>query len=161
MVYAASQIGTLALLAKLASPTSVGRYALGLAIVTPVLLFAKLQLRSVLATDVYRDHRFSDYLGIRLLTTAIGCGGVLLVSKAANFEHEAGVMIGVVTAAKGIGSLAVPGILLALGAGATWSLLAVAAWQAGVLVAFELPSARGILRREHETGWPTCDPKRF
>ena len=73
-VYAASQVGVLVLLAKLASPTTVGRYALGLAIVTPVLLFAKLQLRSVLATDVRRDYGFSDYLGTRLLSTAIGCG---------------------------------------------------------------------------------------
>ncbi len=188
MVYAAWQVGALSLLAKLASATSVGCYALGLAVVTPVLLFAKLQLRSVLASDVRRDHRFSDYLGIRLLTTAIGCGSVLLLLAVANFEREARIMIGVVTAVKavecgsdllyglmqrhgewrristamgvkGIGSVAVLGILLILGTGATWSLLAVAAWQAGVLVAFELPSARGILHREHESGWPTCDPQ--
>ena len=44
MVYAASQVGVVAVLANLASPTTVGRYAFGLAIVTPVLLFAKLQL---------------------------------------------------------------------------------------------------------------------
>ena len=63
MVYAASQVGVVAVLANLASPTTVGRYALGLAIVTPVLLFAKLQLRSVLATDVRRDYIFPTIWG--------------------------------------------------------------------------------------------------
>ena len=187
MVYAASQVGVLALLAKLASPTTIGRYALGLAIVTPVLLFAKLQLRSVLATDVRRDYSFSDYLGIRLLSTAIGCVSVLLVLAVANFEHDAGVMIGIVTLTKavesgsdllyglmqrrgywdrisiammvkGLGSLAVLGILLTLGGSPAWGLLAAAAWQAVVLVGYELPCARGILRRERESGWPTCNP---
>ena len=188
MVYAASQVGVLALLAKLASPTTVGRYALGLAIVTPVLLFAKLQLRSVLATDVRRDHRFADYLGIRLLTTAIACGSILLVLAVAKFERQAGVMIAIVTLTKavecgsdllyglmqrhgcwdrisiamvikGLGSLGVLGILLTLGGSPASGLLAAAAWQAVVLVAYELPCARGILRRECESGWPTCDPR--
>ena len=188
-VYAASQVGVLALLAKLASPTTVGRYALGLAIVTPVLLFAKLQLRSVLATDVRRDCGFSDYLGTRLLSTAIGCGSVLLVLPLANFAHDAAVMIRIVTLTKavesvsdllyglmqrrgywdrisiammvkGLGSLAALGILLTLGASPAWGLLATAVWQAVVLVLYELPCARGILRREHESGWPTCNPLR-
>ena len=187
MVYAASQVGVVAVLANLASPTTVGRYAFGLAIVTPVLLFAKLQLRSVLATDVRRDYSFSDYLGIRLLSTAIGCGSVFLVLAVANFERDAAVMIGIVTLAKvvesasdllyglmqrhgywdrisiammikGLGSLAALGILLTLGGSPAWGLLAAAAWQAVVLVVFELPSARRILRREHESGWPTCNP---
>ncbi len=75
MVYAASQVGVLALLANLASPATVGRYALGLAIVTPILLFTKLQLRWVLATDVRRNHSFSDYLGTRLLTVVVPNNG--------------------------------------------------------------------------------------
>ena len=185
MVYAASQVGVLALLANLASPATVGRYALGLAIVTPILLFTKLQLRWVLATDVRRDYSFSDYLGTRLLSTAVGCGSVFLVLAVANFELDAAVMIGIVTLTKavesgsdllyglmqrhgywdrisiamvikGLGSLAALGILLTLGGRPASGLLAAAAWQAVVLVVYELPSARNILRRENESGWPTC-----
>ena len=104
MVYAASQVGVLALLANLASPATVGRYALGLAIVTPILLFTKLQLRWVLATDVRRDYSFSDYLGTRLLSTAVGCGSVFLVLAVANFELDAAVMIGIVTLTKAVES---------------------------------------------------------
>ncbi len=188
MVYAASQVGVLALLANLASPATVGRYALGLAIVTPILLFTKLQLRWVLATDVRRNHSFSDYLGTRLLTTAVGCASVFLVLTVANFELDAAVMIGIVTLTKavespsdllyglmqrhgyrdrisiammvkGLGSLAALGTLLTLGGSPASGLLAAAAWQAVVLVVYELPSARNILRRENESGWPTCNPR--
>ena len=188
MVYAASQVGVLALLANLASPATVGRYALGLAIVTPILLFTKLQLRWVLATDVRRDYSFSDYLGTRLLSTAVGCGSVFLVLAVANFELDAAVMIGIVTLTKavesgsdllyglmqrhgywdrisiamvikGLGSLAALGILLTLGGRPASGLLAAAAWQAVVLVVYELPCARNVLSREGESGWPTCNPR--
>ena len=188
MVYAASQVGVLALLANLASPATVGRYALGLAIVTPILLFTKLQLRWVLATDVRHDYSFSDYLGTRLLSTAVGCGSVFLVLAVANFELDAAVMIGIVTLTKavesgsdllyglmqrhgywdrisiamvikGLGSLAALGILLTLGGRPASGLLAAAAWQAVVLVVYELPCARNVLSREGESGWPTCNPR--
>ena len=105
----------------------------------------------------------------------------------ANFEHDAAVMIRIVTMtkavesisdllyglmqrhgywdsisiavmAKGLGSLVALGILLTLGGSPAWGLLATAVWQAVVLVLYELPCARGILRREQESGWPKCNP---
>ena len=51
VVYAACQWSMLALLARLTWPEVVGRYALGLAIGTPIFLFANLNLAQVQATD--------------------------------------------------------------------------------------------------------------
>src|SRR5688500_18644573 len=53
--YAACQWGMLVLLAKMGSTEMVGQFALALAILTPILGFTNLQLRSVQATDARRD----------------------------------------------------------------------------------------------------------
>jgi O-antigen/teichoic acid export membrane protein len=47
----------------------VGQYALGAAISAPVLAFTNLQLRPLQASDIRNHFSFSDYLGLRLLTT--------------------------------------------------------------------------------------------
>lgn len=74
VLYAAAQWAILIILAKWGTPELVGEYALGIAIVTPVLMLANLQLRTVLMTDVRLEQGFVQYLGFRLATTA----GVLL-----------------------------------------------------------------------------------
>src|SRR2546425_157717 len=51
VVYAACQWGMLIVLARLGSPTMLGQFALGLAVTTPVIIFANLQLRAVQTTD--------------------------------------------------------------------------------------------------------------
>ena len=51
VIYAGSQWLMLAVLARLTSPVVVGRYALGLAIGTPIFLFTNLNLARVQATD--------------------------------------------------------------------------------------------------------------
>src|SRR5262249_33512279 len=70
VVYAACQWGMLIVLAKLASPESVGRFALGLAVTAPVVMLSNLQLRGVLATDARQEHPYTDYLTLRLFTTS-------------------------------------------------------------------------------------------
>ena len=57
----------LAILTKLGSTVTVGRFALASAIASPVIMFASLQLRSVLAADSEDAHEFRDYLAVRLL----------------------------------------------------------------------------------------------
>lgn len=69
--YAASQWALLVILAKLGGPELVGRYTLGLAVTAPIVLFTSLQLRSLLASDVLEDHKFSDYVRLRIVTSAI------------------------------------------------------------------------------------------
>ena len=68
-VYAACQWGMAVALAKMGSPEMVGQFALGLAITAPIVLFAGLHLRAVQATDARQVYQFSDYLGLRLVTT--------------------------------------------------------------------------------------------
>jgi O-antigen/teichoic acid export membrane protein len=70
-VYSGGQWATLVLLAKLTPPELVGQYALGLAIVLPLLTLTSLQLRWVVTTDVQEQIHFGDYLCFRLLSTAL------------------------------------------------------------------------------------------
>jgi O-antigen/teichoic acid export membrane protein len=67
-IYAACQWAVLVLLAKTGSPEIVGRYALAVAIATPVITFATFQLRSVQVTDIREQHSFGDYLGFKIWT---------------------------------------------------------------------------------------------
>ncbi len=78
-VYSACQWGMLVLLAKLGNPQMVGQYGLAIAVATPVYALSTLQLRAVLTTDVRERIHFGEYLGFRLLTTALSLlviGGV-------------------------------------------------------------------------------------
>ena len=58
-VYAAGQFATMMLLTKLVRPELVGRYALGLALVYPVINLTNLQLRAVM-TSAARRSRLSS-----------------------------------------------------------------------------------------------------
>ena len=60
----------LMVMTKLLPEVQVGHYVLALAIATPIVLFSMLQLRLVQATDVQNKYKFSDYFGVRLLTTS-------------------------------------------------------------------------------------------
>jgi O-antigen/teichoic acid export membrane protein len=72
VIYAGCQWGILAVLAKLCPPETVGIFALALALATPVMMLLDLQLRSAQATDSKGEYRFGEYLGLRLITTAVG-----------------------------------------------------------------------------------------
>lgn len=81
VVYAACQWAMLIVLAKVGTPEMVGRLALGLAVVTPVMMLGNLQLRSVQATDAIGRYRFADYLSLRLITMVLALlviGGLAL-----------------------------------------------------------------------------------
>lgn len=100
VIYAACQWGMLVVLAKLGSPQVVGQFALGLAITVPVLTFANLQLRNVQATDAKREYLFGDYLGLRLITTALALlviAGIVLVAR---YHRETALVILAVATAK-------------------------------------------------------------
>ena len=70
-VYGAGQWALLILIAKFGSAEMLGIYALGMAIVTPVMMLSSLNLRPVLVTDVRSQFSFRDYMGVRRLTTMI------------------------------------------------------------------------------------------
>jgi O-antigen/teichoic acid export membrane protein len=79
VIYSGCQWGGLVVLAKLGSPELVGQYSLGLAIAMPVLMFAMLQLRPVIASDVREEYRFGDYLGFRIITTIVASLVILVI----------------------------------------------------------------------------------
>ncbi len=78
--YAGCQWGILAVLAKLCPPETVGIFALALALVTPVMMLLDLQLRSVQATDNKGEYRLGEYMGLRLITTAVGFAVIAVVA---------------------------------------------------------------------------------
>jgi len=57
-------------LTKLGTVEAVGQFALGLAITAPIIMFSNLQLRSIQVTDARNEYQFTDYFGLRLVTTA-------------------------------------------------------------------------------------------
>src|SRR5437868_7145595 len=94
IIYSACQWIIVVVLAKLGNPEQVGEYALGVAISAPILLFANLQLRSLLASDVEDRFPFSHYFTFRLLSLA---AALMVVAAAAALTagntHQAGVII--------------------------------------------------------------------
>jgi O-antigen/teichoic acid export membrane protein len=95
-VYAACQWGMVSVLARLGSPEVVGQYALGVAVCTPVLMLAQLNLRTVLATDVASEHHFLDYRDVRVISLILA---LLAVAGIGMFEHSAQDRVAVVLVA--------------------------------------------------------------
>ena len=75
-VYSACQWSMVSILAKLGNVDMVGRYALALAITVPVLMFAQLNLRALLATDSKGEYPFGAYLHLRRLMLSLAVAGI-------------------------------------------------------------------------------------
>ncbi len=71
VVYAASQWGLVVVLARLATPSMLGRFILALAVTGPLILLANLNLRALQAADAGNEFKFAEYLALRLLTTGV------------------------------------------------------------------------------------------
>ena len=65
MVYSLCQWSFVVVLAKLGTLEDVGGYALGLAITSPLLIFANFQGRNLVASDVRDEYSFGEYLSFR------------------------------------------------------------------------------------------------
>ncbi len=76
VLLSASQWAVLSLIAKLGDREMLGRYALAVAVATPVVMLSHLNLRAVLATDTEYRHSFGDYLAVRLRASAIGLAAI-------------------------------------------------------------------------------------
>jgi O-antigen/teichoic acid export membrane protein len=100
--FAAGQWLALVALAKLATPEALGRYSLGLAVATPVIVLCNLHLRPVWVVDVEGRTRFEHVFALRLLALPLALAitaGVVLV-RGWGFETAAVIMLlGVVRAA--------------------------------------------------------------
>ena len=102
VVYAACQWGVLVALAKFGSMETVGEFAWGLAVVSPVMLLANLQLREVQATDARGQFRFSDYLSLRLLCVLLGLLAVGGIAAVAAPDARVGKVVVLIGLAKGL-----------------------------------------------------------
>ncbi|MBD2387480.1 oligosaccharide flippase family protein [Cylindrospermum sp. FACHB-282] len=171
-VYAACQWGMLVVLAKLGRPEMVGQFTLGLAVTAPVMMFTNLQLRVVQATDAKQQYLFRDYLGLRLISTALALliiaiislsGGyhretafvILLIGLAKAFEsisdvfygliqqHERMERIAISLMIKGPLSLLLLGIGVYVSGGVLWGVFGLVCAWAVVLVGYDIPS--GVL----------------
>jgi O-antigen/teichoic acid export membrane protein len=177
VVYAACQWAMLVVLAKLGSTEAVGRFSLGLAVTAPVILLAGLQLRTVQATDHRDRFRFGDYLGLRLLTTALALAAVGLIVAAAGYGRETALVVLAVGLGKafeavadvyyglfqqrermervaralmlqGVLGLAALAVLLHLTGSLVWATAGWAAAAALALTAYTLPAARALARAD-------------
>ncbi len=105
VVYAACQWGMLVVLAKLTTPEMVGRFALGLAVTTPVIMLSNLQLRGVQATDAMDEYRFGQYLGLRLITTLLALLIIAGFALAGEYPLETALVILAIGLSKAVESI--------------------------------------------------------
>lgn len=167
-VYGASQWAILSLLAKLGGREMLGQYALAVALATPAIMLAHLNLRAVLATDMARRHTFGDYLTVRLGTTAVAllalaalaaasdnsralAAVILLTGVAQSAENVSDIYYGALQRrermeqigrslmVRGLGSLALLGGTLWLTRDLVWATLALAFGRVAVLLAYDRP----------------------
>jgi len=102
VVYAASQWGIIVLLTKLGSAEMVGQFALGMAITAPIIMFAKMQLRGIQATDANKEFEFGHYLSLRSTTSFLSLLVTLGVIIFAGYRRETAIVILLVGVAKAI-----------------------------------------------------------
>jgi len=105
IVYVACQWGILVLLAKLTSPTEVGKFSYALAVTAPIILFANLKLGSAQATDAKHEYSFGHYLALRLSTTLFAIFIIILVALFGKNDKELLLVIIIVGIFKGIESI--------------------------------------------------------
>jgi O-antigen/teichoic acid export membrane protein len=87
-IYAGGQFAMLVLLAKLVRPELVGEYALGLAVVYPVMMLTNLQLRAVATSDARPRTHFGYYLSLRLLTTSLALAIIFAITQVLGYSWE-------------------------------------------------------------------------
>jgi len=87
-IYAGGQFATLMLLAKLLQPERVGQYALGLAVVYPVINLTNLQLRAIMTSGTHQQAHFGHYLSLRLLTTSLALVIIFAITQILGYRRD-------------------------------------------------------------------------
>lgn len=168
-------------LAKQSSPGTVGLYRYSIAVATPILTFAQLNLRGLQATDANRQFGFRDYLTLRvvcmlaaftllLLMTRFGAHytgaawtliwislGIVLDSFSDIFygllqRYECMKRVGISMAAKGVLSLVGLGLGFHFAKSLSWATFCSAMASAVIVLGYDIPSALAVLREQHAHG---------
>ena len=166
----------LLILVKLGSASQVGVYALARAVVIPINYFTSLHLRPALVADIRQEHSYGHYIGLRICTAGLTILISTAIAFAVDYERETRTVIVLVALGASLygireifhaivqkhecmnycGRSQVIVAILSLSTfavvfGTTRSLAAsIAALlcvRAGVLVAYDVPVARSVLRR--------------
>jgi O-antigen/teichoic acid export membrane protein len=95
--YAAAQFLTLVVIAKLGSKAALGRFSLGLALATPIVIFAHLHLRPIYVVDTRSRWGFADFLGLRVLLLPISLVVVAAVCLAQGWDWRTSTVVMLVT----------------------------------------------------------------
>ncbi len=93
IVYSLCQWAFVVVLAKLGSPADVGIYALGLAVTSPILMFANFQGRNLIASDVRDQYSFGEHLSFRVFSLALALLAVFVVIVSTRSSWTAGAVI--------------------------------------------------------------------
>jgi O-antigen/teichoic acid export membrane protein len=101
-IYAAGQFAILMLLTKLVRPELVGQYALGLALVYPVMMLSNMQLRSVMNSSVRDGAQFGHYLSLRLLMTLAAFAAIFGLTRILRYDWQLTEVVLMVGVAYGI-----------------------------------------------------------
>ncbi|MFB3778143.1 MAG: lipopolysaccharide biosynthesis protein [Bryobacteraceae bacterium] len=185
--YSLFQWLVLVALAKLGNSLMLGQFALGLAVASPVLTFANLQLRAAQATDAQREYAFSEYFGLRTITTVAGLSVIGLIATLGGFGAVTAAMIVLVGLAKaaeslsdvfyglfqrnedlkrvgvsmtlrGAAAVAAMAVMLHATRNVLWGAAAMAAAWGLIWWFHDLRLGRGLLERDRE-GWPATGPR--
>lgn len=93
VIYSACQWGIVVVLAKLGSARQVGEYALGVAVSTPIIVFANLQLRGLVASEVKDRFSFGQYLAFRFASVG---AALVVVAAVAGFSQPSWALRGII-----------------------------------------------------------------
>ncbi len=93
VVYSLCQWLFVIVLAKLGTPEDVGGYALGLAITSPLLIFANFQGRNLVASDIRDQYSFCEYLSFRVASLAFA---LMVLLGVVFFSRSWGTLAGVI-----------------------------------------------------------------
>ena len=93
IIYSMCQWAFVVVLAKLGSPADVGAYALGLAITSPILMFANFQGRNLIASDVRDEYSFGEHLSFRALSLTLALLAVFVVIASTQSSWALGAVI--------------------------------------------------------------------
>lgn len=160
--FALSQWLIVIAIAKLGTPRDVGDWTLALAITGPVFIFFQLKLRQFQATDVRGEHRWSEYLALRLIAVSVALAvsfaiaavgvdesilavtGAIALMKAFDAtsdvvyghhqQHERMHRVGIALVARGVSGTIVATIVLWATDSLAWTAFALAGVYAGWLV---------------------------
>lgn len=170
IIYAFSQLGILVLFTRLRGDAEVGKFALGIAISAPVVMFLNMRLRLVISADTSHSRKFQEYLRSRIISAVfvvvivytITVGArihgtsklvVLAVALAKAIESISDIIYGLILregradllgkslALRGLGGLGVVGIIVLAGGNVLHATVGLVAAWSSVLVLKDWPTA--------------------